>query len=706
MACLLRSRLKLLRNLYPFVAQNFQTVAQIAVGSPPTIQCNIDIFEVNAELKHLVKSGRLCDANRLFDNLPTRDEVTWTTIISGYVASFEFSKALSLFSSMYVDHQVRLDPFVLSVVLKACGLSFNDRFGELLHGYTVKTGFVNSVFVGSSLLDMYMKIGKTLNGCKVFDEMPIRNVVSWTAIITGLVHAGHNHQGLSYFSDMWRGGEHCDSYTFAIALKACAVIGALNHGREIHTQAMKNGLDTSLHVTNSLSAMYNKCGKLNYGLCLFGKMETPDVVSWTNVIASYVQMGRDENAITEFLRMRESEVRPNEYTFAAVVSACASLARTKWGEQLHAHVLRLGLSGSLSVSNSIMTMYSKGGDLDSSSVLFNGMKVRDVVSWSTVIAGYAQSGCADETFEFLSRMRRNGPKPTEFALASVLSVCANMAILEQGKQIHAHVLSVGLDHTSMVQSGLINMYSKCGSLEESEKLFLEAEKNDDIVTWTSMINGYAEHGQSVRAVELFEKLLKLGLRPDSVTFIGVLTACSHGGLVELGLEYFDSIEKKYGISRSKEHYGCVIDLLCRAGRLGEAEGLIRSMPHKRDDVVWSSLLRGCRARGDVECGERAAEEVIKLDPNCAGTHITMANLYAAKGKWVEAGMARKMMKSKGLMKEPGWSWIKIMDSVSAFVAGDRSHPQAHDIYSVLGLIVSEDHDAKDDDDDDLVIHFL
>ncbi|XP_021834160.1 putative pentatricopeptide repeat-containing protein At3g47840 [Prunus avium] len=658
------------------------------LGQNTHLGSHVDMLELNAQLKQLVKVGNVGEARKMFDKMPQRDEISWTNMISGYVGASDASEALALFSNMWVQPGLCMDPFVLSVALKACGLSLNLSYGELVHVYSIKSGFVNSVFVGSALLDLYMKIGKIEQGCRVFDQMPIRNVVSWTTIITGLVRAGYNVEGLEYFSEMWRSKVQYDAYAFAIALKACADLGALNYGRAVHTQTMKKGFDENSFVANSLATMYNKCGKLDYGLQLFAKMRTQDVVSWTSIITTYVWTGQEDLAIKAFIRMQESGVSPNEYTFAAVISGCANLARVEWGEQLHASALHMGLISSLSVGNSIVTMYSKCGRLNSASNVFNEMGIKDIVSWSTVIAGYSQGGYGEEAFQYLSWMRREGPKPNEFPLASVLSVCGSMAMLEQGKQLHAHVLSVGLECTSMVQSALVNMYSKCGSIKEAAKIF-DVTEHDDIISWTAMINGYAEHGYYQEAIDLFEKIPSAGLKPDSVTFIGVLAACCHAGLVDLGFHYFNSMRTNFRINPSKEHYGCMIDLLCRAGRLSEAEHMIKSMPFHQDDVVWSTLLRACRLHGDVDCGKRAAEEILKLDPNCAGTHITLANMFAAKGKWREAADVRKMMRSKGVVKEPGWSWIKVKDRISAFVAGDRSHPQGDDIYSVLELLASK-----------------
>ncbi|PPS10145.1 hypothetical protein GOBAR_AA10512 [Gossypium barbadense] len=549
------------------------------------------------------------------------------------------------------------------------------------------TRFEQQFFAGSALLDMYAKFGKIELGIIVFDEMPIKSVVSWTAIITGLVHGGYYKKGLVYLSEMRKSGVEYDSYTLAIVLKACACLGALNFGREIHTHTVKRGFNDTSYVANSLSTMYNKCGKLDYGLRLFDKMNTRDVVSWTSIITTYVQMREDVNAIEAFTRMQEAGVSPNEFTFAAVIASCSGLVRISWGEQLHAHVLRSGLADTLSVANSLMTMYSKCGQISSAAMVFHGMSRRDTISWSTIIAVYSQGGYGEEAFEHLSWMRKEGPKPAQFAFASVLSVCGNMAILEQGRQLHAHVLSIGLEQEEMIQSALVNMYSKCGCIKDAEKVFNEAE-NYNIVTWTAMINGYADHGYIHETINLFKMLSKVGLKPDSVTFIGLLTACSHAGLAGLGFHYFNLMSSKYQIRPSKEHYGCMIDLLCRAGRLTEAEEMIKSMPFHRDDVVWSTLLRACRVQGNVDCGERAAEKLPEMDPNCAGTHITLANIYSAKGKWREAADVRKMMRTKGVMKEPGWSWIKVKDRVSVFVAGERSYPEGEEIYGMLDLLAS------------------
>ncbi|EPS69232.1 hypothetical protein M569_05536, partial [Genlisea aurea] len=648
------------------------------------------MVEINSQLKHLVKRGDLGAARDMFDSMLSKDEISWTTMISAYVNASDSSEALCLFSKMWAaPGYCRMDPIILSLALKACAQTSDVANGETLHGYCLKTGFVNSVFVASATVDMYMKAGRVSEGCMLFDEMPLRNVVSWTAIITGLVHAGLNSRALVYFRSMWSddGVEH-DSYTFAVALKACADMEFLKNGKEIHSRTIKKGFDATSFVANSLSAMYSKCGKLSYGLRLFEGMRKRDVVSWTSLITTYVQTGRERLGIDSFMTMRSHGILPNEYTFAAVISGIANIGRLDFGRQLHGHVLLAGFGDASSVANSLMTMYSKCGYCDSARVIFLNMAARDVVSWSTLIAGYSQSSSegGEAVFDLLSWMRREGPRPTEYPVSSVLSFCGSMAILDQGRQLHSYALIVGLDRTPMIRSSLISMYSKCGSIAEAERVFEESDGFNEVVSWTAMINGYADHGRSLEAIRLFEKLRDAGLKPDSVTFVGVLNACSHSGLGELGFGYFDSMMRDYGISPSREHYGCMIDLLCRAGKLREAMGMISSMPWEADPVIWSSVLRGSREKGDVECGRMAAERILEVDPDCAGTHVGLANVYAWTGRWREAAEVRKRLRARGLSKEPGWSWIKIRDELCVFVAGDKRRRRTEEMYFVLSLI--------------------
>lgn len=656
-------------------------------------------YEWNTQLKHLVKCCRLAEARSLFNKMTHRDVVSWTTLVSGYVVSCDAMEALRLFSLVRVDPLVAVDSFLLSLVLKACGLARLRANGATLHAYSEKAGMaVASVFVGSALVDMYGKMGLLSFALQLFDEMPQRNVVSWTSMITALVHAGRCEEALRRFAEMWVSGIACDSHTLAIVLKACADDGLLSRGREIHAQATKTGFDATSFVANALASMYGKCGRMDRGLVLFGKMRSPDVVSWTAVIAAYLKEGRREDALRTFVAMMKTEgVLPNEYTYAAALSACAGLAEFGLGEQLHARTMRAGLARSASVSNAIITLYSGAGRLEEAAAVFQEMGSRDVVSWSAIVSGHAQEGHIEAAFRLLAAMRHSGTAPNEVTLGSLLSGCGSTAMLAQGRQLHAHAISVGLHADAMVRSSLIAMYSRCGSITDARGVFAGIPVGHvDVVSWTAMLSGYAEHGCGREAIELFECMRLAGLRPDGVTFVGVLSACCHEGLLDLGFEYFRSMREVHSIEPRREHYGCMVDLLCRAGLVEAAERLAETMPHEPDDVVWSMLLRACRVHGHADCGQRAAERILEAQPNCAGTHITLCNMYAAAGRWGDAADARKLMRSKGVKKEPGWSWITLGDGVSVFAAGDRMHRETERIYAMLELLAVKTKQADDD----------
>ncbi|KAJ0985895.1 hypothetical protein J5N97_004251 [Dioscorea zingiberensis] len=644
-------------------------------------------YETNEQLKMLINSHRLLDARRLFDQMPYRDSISWTTIISGYLRSSYVFEALSLFSILLSAHpSLPLDPFLLSLALKACSFSPSHLpLASSLHSLSFKSGLLpSSPFVSTSLLHTYSNGNLLSHALQLFDEMPQRNTVAYTAAITALVRSSRYSAALRLFTSMRPCGLPWDSHTYAIILKACANARMLIRGREIHSFTAKLGLDSTSFVANTLASMYSKCGDMHSALVLFHRIRSRDVVSWTNVIAAYAQTGQNVDAVRAFVSMRDSGVSPNEYTYAAVVSACTALTRVDWGEQLHAHVFNRGFASAMSVANSLVTMYSRAGRLHFADVLFREMLVKDLVSWSAIISAYAQEGHVEESFGIFEQMQDSATAPNEFPLASLLSACAGAAVLEPGRQVHALALRAGLGREAMLSSALINMYSKCGSIGEAHKVFDELD-HDDVVSWTAMINGYAEHGLSLLAIDMFDKMPAVGLAPDYVTFVGVLSACSHAGLVDLGLKYFKTMKEKYGIEPGREHYGCMVDLLGRAGRLRDAEKVIDEMPQTPDDVVWSALLRASRVHGDVECGRRAAERILEEQPGCAGTHITMSNIYAAKGMWGNAAAMRRAMRSKGVRKEAGWSWIELGDNILVFTAGDRTHWE-HDISGMLELV--------------------
>jgi pentatricopeptide repeat protein len=316
------------------------------------------------------------------------------------------------------------------------------------------------------------------------------------------------------------------------------------------------------------------------------------------------------------------------------------------------------------------------------------MVKRDVISWNAVIGGYVANNYSKEAFDFFSKMREEGLKPDRITYISILKACSSPAFLQQGKEIHTQAAEAALSSDVSIGNALVNMYAKCGSMEDAQQV-LDNMSFRDVISWNAVIGGLAQHGRGQDALGIFEQMEREGVNPDAVTFVNVLSACSHAGLVEEGHKFFYVMSQNYGIVPTNEHYGCMVDLLGRAGHLNEAENLIKDMPLEANATVWGALLGACRVHSDLMRAERAAENYLKIDPENAAVYVTLSQLYAASGLWDSAAKVRKLMDDRGLKKEPGRSWIEVEGEVNSFVAEDRSHPQSTEIFAKLdGLIQS------------------
>eukprot|EP01018_Ginkgo_biloba_P028295 Gb_03034 [translate_table: standard] len=627
------------------------------------------------------KCGRLCEARNLFDKMPERNLVSWTAMIVGYVQHGHCEEALNLYCKMQ-GGDMSPNQFTLTSVLSACADLATVENGKQVHAQIMKTGFDSDVFVGNALVNMYAKCDFTEDALQLFEEMPEQNLVSWTAMITGYSQHGHNEASLKFFIQMQRAGFKPNQFTFSSVLSACSGLGDLEHGKQVRVHIIKTGFESNVFVKNALVDMYAKCGSIEDALEMFDKIIERNLVSWTAMIAGYAQQGDGEAALTLFKEMHWLGWKPNQYTFASVLSACASLAVLETGIQIHALIIRIGLELDIFVGNALADMYAKCGIVENSLKVFGNMPKQNVVTWNVVIAGYTQHGQAREVFPLLQQMQRADLKPSRSTFASVLSACAGLAGLEQGKQVHVHIIKPGFEFDVFVGSALVDMYAKCGSINNARKVFDKMSERS-LVSWNAMIVGYAQHGHGKEALELFNQMQLAGMKPNQITFIGVLTACSHVGLVEEGLYHFDSMSQDHGMTPRVDHYACMVDLLGRAGQLEEAWAFINRMPFEPDAVVWRSLLSACRIHRNMDLGKYAAECILLLEPKDAATYVLLSNIYAAAGRWDEATKVRKMMKDCGLKKEPGCSWIEVKNRMNAFVVGDRSHPQTEEIYARL-----------------------
>ncbi|XP_052197396.1 pentatricopeptide repeat-containing protein At4g37170 [Diospyros lotus] len=503
--------------------------------------------------------------------------------------------------------------------------------------------------------------------------------------------------------------------TYSALLQLCSQQRALTEGKRVHGHIKHSGFVPGILVSNRLLEMYCRCESFldaqnlfeemgERDLCswnimisghaksrllkeardLFDSMPERDNFSWTAMISGYVRDNKPKDALELYRVMQVHEnFKCNKFTVSTSLSASAAIQSLSLGKEIHGHIMRTGLDSDAVVWSSLCDMYGKCGSIDEARHIFDKTSDRDVVSWTAMIDRYFEVGRKEEGFALFSDLLKSGIRPNEYTFSGVLNACADQTEEELGKQVHGYMTRIGFDPFSFAASALVHMYSKCGNIENAKKVF-HGMPHPDLVSWTSLINGHAQNGQPYDALQLFESLLKSGTEPDHVTFVGVLSACTHAGLVEKGLEYFHSIKKKHRLTHTADHYACVIDLLSRSGRFKEAEDMINQMPMKPDKFLWASLLGGCRIHGNLELAKRAAEALFEIEPGNAATYVTLANICATAGKWDEVEKIRRSMDDRMVVKKPGLSWIEIKRKVHVFLVGDSSHPKSKEIHDFLG----------------------
>ncbi|PKI76114.1 hypothetical protein CRG98_003475 [Punica granatum] len=516
--------------------------------------------------------------------------------------------------------------------------------------------------------------------------MPKRDVVAWTAMITGYASCHHHIQGWAVFCDMLREEDRPNEFSLSSVLKACKGMKDLDCGRLVHCLAFKLGLEGSMYVENALMDLYATLDLSMDDACvIFCNMDKKNAVSWTTLIAGYTHRGDGYNGLALFRQMVVEEAELNPFSFSIAVRACASIGSHLCGQQMHAAATKYGFQFNLPVMNSILDMYCRCSCLFEASKCFHDMGEKDLITWNTIIAGFERTD-ARESLHIFSQMEPQGFSPNCFTFTSITAACGNLAILTCGQQVHGAIIRRGLEGNMALANAFIDMYAKCGSIRASRKIF-NAMSHRDLLSWTSMMIGYGAHGHGREAVELFDEMVRSGIRPDRIVFMAVLSACSHAGLVEEGLRYFELMKRKYNVTPCQEIYGCVVDLLGRAGRVEEAYQLIEKMPFRPDESVWGALLGACRAHKLQKVGMSVARRVLDSRPSMVGTYVMLSNIYAADGIWGEFAEVRKMMRGIGSKKEAGRSWIEVKNQVFSFVVGDKMGPHIEQVYGVLDLLI-------------------
>ncbi|XP_011623525.1 pentatricopeptide repeat-containing protein At5g13270, chloroplastic [Amborella trichopoda] len=594
----------------------------------------------------------------------------------------KFQEAQAFLHSMESSN-IPVMPQTYVTLFEACGDMGSLSFGKIFHERMKRVEKEPEIFLGNHLLSMYSKLGSIVDAFQVFNEMPSKNSVTWSIMVSAFSQNGFVSEALSLLSDMNVIGISSNQSVYVSLLRACSNSPrGPEPGKQLHSQIIKLGFIPDLLIETALCNMYIKCRELDSAKLIFDNMPEKNAVTWTAVMSGYTQAGKEEAALALYQKILMVGNEPDGFVFSVILKACAGLNNLKFGKLVHAHILKLGMEKEVSVGTPLVDMYFKCGMVEYGRQVFKRISQPNEVSWSVIIAGYAQVGDVEESLGLFNLLRRSGGPMNSFIYSSVFQACAVLADLNLGTQLHGDGIKMGLISDLYGESSLVTMYSRCGCFENSCRVF-ESIEDPDIVAWTAMIAGCAYHGHASKALQLFERMKLLGVRPNTITFVGLLTACSHAGFVSKAWNYLDSMRKDYGVKPTIDHYDCMVDVYCRAGLLDDAFHLIKEMPFEPEAMTWRILLGGCSAHGNVRLGKIAGAGLLELEPDDNAAYVLLFNLHASAGLWEEAAKIRKMMSERGVRKELGCSWVVIKDKVHRFIVGDRHHPLTQKIYSKL-----------------------
>ncbi|XP_019057512.1 PREDICTED: pentatricopeptide repeat-containing protein At3g24000, mitochondrial [Tarenaya hassleriana] len=621
--------------------------------------------------------GNIEDARYIFDHMPERDTISWNSIVAAYAQNGICLESLRVFCSMRHFHD-EVNSTTLSTLLSALGHVDHLKWGRGIHGMVIKMGFDSVSCVCNTLLDMYSGAGRSAEAELVFQQMPTRDLISWNSLVACYAEDGRNLDALQTLSLMIRTGKTVNYVTFTSALAACSSPEIPGKGRILHGLVMVLGLFNNQIVGNALVSMYAKTGMMREAKWVLLKLPGRDEVAWNALIGGYAENEEPDEALKAFQTMREEAIPSSYITIIAVLGSCLMPNDLlEYGMPLHAYVVSAGFESDEHIQNSLITMYAKCGDLSSSRSIFDGLEYKKTVAWNAMIAANARHGLGEEVLKLIAKMKGIGLNLDQFSFSEGLSAAAKLALLEEGQQLHGLAIKLGFGQDYYIVIATADMYNKCGEIHDVLKM-LPPTANQSLPTWNIRISAFARHGLFEEARETFREMLEKGIKPGHITFVSLLSACSHRGLVDEGLAFYDMMTREFGVAPAIEHCVCVIDLLGRSGRLAEAEAFISQMPMKPNNLVWRSLLASCKIHGDLELGRKAAENLLRLEPEDDSVYVLSSNMFATTGRWEEAEKVRRQMGSRKIKKKPACSWVKLKDKVMSFGIGDGTNIQARE----------------------------
>ncbi|KAK7307595.1 hypothetical protein VNO77_40798 [Canavalia gladiata] len=643
-------------------------------------------FVYNNILSMYARCGSLTDSHLMFDKMPHRTLVSYNALLAAYsrsrVSPNHAISALELYTQMETKG-LRPSGMTFTSLLQASSLLEHWWLGSLLHAKGFKLGFLHDICVQTSLLNMYSNCRDLSSAESVFWDMVERDEVAWNSLIVGYLKNDKIKEGVWLFIAMMKVGFIPTQFTYCMALNACSRLKDYRSGRMIHAHVILGNVPLDLHLQNALVDMYCNAGNTQTAFRIFSRIENPDLISWNSMIAGYSENGDGEKAMSLFVLLRGlCFPKPDDYTYAGIISAIGAFPSYGYGKPLHAQVIRTGFVNSMFVGSTLVSMYFENHESEAAQRVFYSISVKDVILWTEMITGYSKMTDGFSAIRCFFEMVHEAYEVDDYVLSGVLSACADLAILRQGEIIHCYAAKLGFDVKMSVSGSLIDMYAKNGCLEAAYMVFSQVS-GPDLKCWNSMLGGYSHHGMVEEALKLFEEILEQGLVPDQVTFLTLLSACSHSRLVEQG-KFFWNYMNSIGLIPGPKHYSCMTTLLCRAALLEEAEEIINKSPHIEDNLeLWRTLLSACVVNKNLKVGIHAAEEVFRSKADDGPTLVLLSNLYASARRWDKVAEIRRNMRGMMLEKDPGLSWIETKNDIHVFSSGDQSHPKADDLQAEL-----------------------
>lgn len=636
--------------------------------------------------------------SRMFNSMHKRNVVAWNTMISWFVKIGKFNDAVRYFWLM-MKTSVEVSPVSFVNVFPAVSRLGNINRAKLFYGLVIKYGieFVDDPFVVSSAILMFSELGCVHFSRKVFDQSLDKNAEIWNTMIGGYVQNDLPIEALALFVKALEEDDIVlDEVSFLSALNAASQLQCLDFAQQLHAYLLKKAAPLSVIVLNAVIVMYSRCNSVATSFEIFSRMSERDFVSWNTMVSALVQNELDDEGLMLVYEMQNQGFIIDCVPITAILSAASNLRNQEIGKQTHAYILRHKKMFE-GIENYLIDMYAKCGLIEYGRLVFEKYCSygRDQATWNAMIAGYIKNGVSEDAYIIFRRMIEQNIRPTAVTLVSILPACQVMGSISLCKQLHGYAIRNWLDQNVFVGSALVDTYSKSGSIAYAEKVFLMSpEKNS--VTYTNMILSYGQHGMGEKALSLFHSMENKGFKPDAITFVAVLSACSYTGLVDEGLQIFDTMERKYRICPSHEHYCCITDMLGRVGRVKEAYEFVRNLGEESSSLgIWGSLLGACRVHGQYELGKVIASKLLQIERGnkASGYRVLLSNMYAEEGNWDDVDKLRKGMQAKGLTKNVGCSWIDVGGYVNCFVSKDQKHPQCDKLYAILDKLTANMKDA-------------